>query len=51
MLTDKEKLEIYHMSIESLKNITKIQCSPGNWDYDPPFQNEKSFLEYRKNSI
>lgn len=34
-MTPKEELKIYKKSIESLKEMIKIQCSDGNWNYDP----------------
>lgn len=30
-----EELQIHRDSIESLKDLLKIQCSDGNWNYDP----------------
>ena len=34
-MTDREELEIYRKSIETLKEMLRIQCSDGNWNYDP----------------
>ena len=30
-----EKLKVFEESIDSLRNSLKIQCSNGNWNYDP----------------
>lgn len=34
-MKNKTKLKILKNSIKSLKNVTKIQCSEGNWNSDP----------------
>lgn len=33
-LSDKERLELFEKQVESLKDLVKLQCSKGNYDYD-----------------
>lgn len=34
ILKQESELEIYKSAINDLREITKIQCSDGNWNYD-----------------
>lgn len=35
MTTDVERLVMLQDSLQTLRDMTQVQCSDGNWNYDP----------------